>query len=104
MGVPLIFSARTKTDRPLASWPVTTVRTLISRLLVLRGPLGVVDLKAGALIHVRTDAIWSSTGSTSRTPRCCVRCCARPRRGRAHPEKPTRGQTQPRPDHAAGAR
>src|SRR6059036_1521861 len=29
MGVPSTFSSRTKTDRPLASWPVTTVRTFI---------------------------------------------------------------------------
>src|SRR6266446_6309734 len=29
MGVPSTFSSRTKTARPLASWPVTTVRTFI---------------------------------------------------------------------------
>src|SRR5882724_1808359 len=29
MGVPSTFSSRTKTARPLALWPVTTVRTFI---------------------------------------------------------------------------
>jgi hypothetical protein len=29
MGVPSTFSSRTKTARPLASWPVTTMRTFI---------------------------------------------------------------------------
>src|SRR5262249_21370739 len=29
MGVPSTFSSCTKTDRPLALWPVTTVRTFI---------------------------------------------------------------------------
>src|SRR5215471_18630507 len=29
MGVPSTFASRTKTARPLASWPVTTVRTFI---------------------------------------------------------------------------
>src|SRR5215470_10522500 len=33
MGVPSTFSSRTKTARPLASWPVTTVRTFIPCLL-----------------------------------------------------------------------
>jgi len=29
MGIPSTCSSRTKTARPLASWPVTTVRTFI---------------------------------------------------------------------------
>src|SRR5437016_10066744 len=34
MGVPSTFSSRTKTARPLASWPVTTVRTFIPCLFL----------------------------------------------------------------------
>src|SRR6516164_5738950 len=34
MGVPSTCSSRTKTARPLASWPVTTVRTLIPCLFL----------------------------------------------------------------------
>src|SRR5262249_2469054 len=33
MGMPSTFSSCTKTDRPLALWPLTTVRTFISSLL-----------------------------------------------------------------------
>src|SRR5260370_5644641 len=36
MGVPSTCSSRTITARPLASWPVTTLRTFISYLVLVR--------------------------------------------------------------------
>src|SRR5215468_6963678 len=69
MGVPSTFSSRTKTARPLALWPVTTVRTfnpcLFSSGLLMVTFLDDCDFD-GCALSVIVFLLWSRTHAWQR--------------------------------------